>query len=85
MACGAAAIEPTRRRGVAQSSNRHSEEPMASSKSKKAKLIGKTKQLIGEVTGDGKLVEEGKQQEKAEQGKDDQDRGGPFQKLNQLT
>jgi uncharacterized protein YjbJ (UPF0337 family) len=58
---------------------------MASSKSKKEKLVGKTKQLIGEVTGDGKLVEEGKQQEKAEQGKDDQDREGPFQKLNQLT
>ena len=58
---------------------------MASSKSKKEKLVGKTKQLIGEVTGDGKLVEEGKQQEKAEQGKDDQDRRDPFQKLNQLT
>jgi uncharacterized protein YjbJ (UPF0337 family) len=54
----------------------------------KNKLTGKMKQVVAEITGDGKLQEEGKQQErKQEEEKPTQepDEVNPFPDLNQLT
>ena len=51
------------------------------------KLAGKTKQVVAEVTGDGKLSEEGKAQECAGEA-DAKDEAGvikPLGNLNQLT
>jgi hypothetical protein len=45
------------------------------------KVAGKTKQLIAEVTGDGKLAEEGKEQAR----KPDKEPAKPFGNLDQLT
>lgn len=47
----------------------------------KDKLVGKTKQIVAEVSGDGKLAEAGKQQVK----KGEQEPSPPFENLNQLT
>lgn len=50
------------------------------------KVAGKTKQVIAEVTGDGKLNEEGKaQQRKGETSKDQPSEINPLGNLNQLT
>jgi uncharacterized protein YjbJ (UPF0337 family) len=47
----------------------------------KEKVVGKTKQVVAEVTGDGKLAEEGREQVK----KGEQEPTPPFGDLNQLT
>ncbi|MFL5019900.1 MAG: hypothetical protein ACJ8EW_27655 [Rhizobium sp.] len=49
----------------------------------KDKVTGKVKQVVAEITGDGKLQEEGKQQE--EKAKQKPDEVNPFPDLNQLT
>jgi uncharacterized protein YjbJ (UPF0337 family) len=46
----------------------------------KDKVAGKVKQVVAEVTGDGKLREEGKEQEKK---KDEEP--GPIEGINKLT
>lgn len=46
----------------------------------KDKLIGKTKELVAELLGDGKLREEGKEQQKKKE-----DEPGPVEGLNKLT
>ncbi len=49
----------------------------------KDKVTGKVKQVVAEVTGDGKLQEEGKQQ--VEKAKEKPNELNPFTDLNQLT
>jgi uncharacterized protein YjbJ (UPF0337 family) len=48
----------------------------------KDKVIGKTKQAVAEVTGDGKLAKEGKEQVK--KGENEQS-SKPFDNLDKLT
>jgi uncharacterized protein YjbJ (UPF0337 family) len=47
----------------------------------KDKVVGKTKQVVAEFTGDGKLAEEGTEQAK----KGEREPAPPFENLNQLT
>jgi uncharacterized protein YjbJ (UPF0337 family) len=57
---------------------------MAKIKGAKDELAGKTKRLIGEVLGDQKLQDEGKEQER--QGRDDVEKPTkPLGNLDQLT
>jgi uncharacterized protein YjbJ (UPF0337 family) len=57
---------------------------MAKVKGPKDELAGKTKRLVGEVLGDQKLHDEGKEQEK--QGRDDVEKPiKPLGNLGQLT
>jgi uncharacterized protein YjbJ (UPF0337 family) len=48
----------------------------------KDKIEGKAKQIVGEVTGDGKLAREGKEQDKKA---DTQPMAKPFGNLDKLT
>jgi uncharacterized protein YjbJ (UPF0337 family) len=48
----------------------------------KDKVVGKTKQIVAEVTGDGKLAREGKEQDKKA---DTEPVAKPFGNLDQLT
>jgi len=48
----------------------------------KDKVIGKTKEVVGEVIGDGKLAEEGKEQVKKSE---NEQRPKPFGNLDKLT
>lgn len=50
----------------------------------KDKLIGKTKELVAEINGDGKLAEEGKRQQADQRAPADR-RQGPLENLKDLT
>jgi uncharacterized protein YjbJ (UPF0337 family) len=60
---------------------------MATIKGVADKVAGKTKQVVAEVTGDGKLREEGKAQERSGEASDKDEPGSlnPLGNLNQLT
>jgi len=49
----------------------------------KDKVVGKTKQLVAELIGDGRLREEGKEQE--DKAKQEPNELNPFGDLNRLT
>lgn len=59
---------------------------MSKTKGLQQRIVGKTKQAVGEIIGDQKLHEDGKAQENS--GKNEQERPSelnPLKKLNQLT
>jgi len=61
---------------------------MATKTGLKDKLVGKTKEVIAEITGDGKLADEGKRQaenKRPDRPPDPSEEAGPFDRLNQLT
>jgi uncharacterized protein YjbJ (UPF0337 family) len=51
----------------------------------KDKAIGKTKEIAGEILGDGNLAEEGKRQKKEERHEEKDAEPGPLERLRRLT
>jgi uncharacterized protein YjbJ (UPF0337 family) len=51
----------------------------------KDKAIGKTKEIAGEILGDGNLAEEGKRQKKGERSEEKDAEPGPLEGLRKLT
>ncbi|WP_448031360.1 CsbD family protein [Bradyrhizobium liaoningense] len=59
---------------------------MGKTKDLQQRIVGKTKQAVGEIIGDQDMHDDGKAQ--AERGRDEQDKPGelnPLKKLKQLT
>lgn len=59
---------------------------MSKTKGLRQRIVGKTRQAVGEIIGDQDLHDDGKAQ--AERGRDEQDKRGelnPLKKLKQLT